>query len=79
MSRPTLDDLRMDTRTSKCLKINLIRTIEELTSMTREELLRTFGFGLVSLARLEQELARHGLHLTDGWRAEPQPWYEFAE
>lgn len=64
----SIDELELTVRTYECLKNANIRTLGELISKTRAELLRTKNFGRKSLNEIEEVLA--GLDLRLGMQSD---------
>ena len=58
--------LGLSTKTARKLVREDILSIKELTSMTEEELLRTFDIGPVSVQEIKEALKTKGLSLSDG-------------
>lgn len=52
-------------RIKNCLRDQHIDTVDALVTLTRTNLLRMPNIGRRSLARIEEELAKHGLKLKD--------------
>ncbi len=59
----SVDDLELSNRTLNCLKRNTINRLEQLASMTRDDLLHLRNFGEKSLEELEEKLAERGVFL----------------
>jgi DNA-directed RNA polymerase subunit alpha len=73
-----VDELQLSMRAWNVLSNSRIRTVAQLLALTKSDLLCLPNFGRVTLAELEEELARHGLRLgslpppappPDWWRA----------
>ena len=61
----TLDDINFSVRTKNALKVNNIKTLDQLLKCTESELLKTRAFGKKSMSELKDRLADFGLKLKD--------------
>jgi DNA-directed RNA polymerase alpha subunit len=57
--------LKLATRPSNCLLNENIRTVRDLLTYSKRDLMRLPNFGRWSLQEVERELARHGWHLPN--------------
>ena len=69
LSKP-VSELDLSVRASNCLEAANIRTVEELVSMTEEELLQVRNFGKTTLKEVKKKLAQWGLSLGFRKKAE---------
>ena len=61
----TLEDLELSVRVQNCLRMNNIKTLEQLLNYTEVEMEKSRNFGKKSLIEIKEELARFGLKLKD--------------
>ena len=59
----SIDDLDLSVRSYNCLKRAGINTVEELTKMTEEDMMKVRNLGRKSLEEVQQKLAEVGLSL----------------
>jgi DNA-directed RNA polymerase alpha subunit len=76
--RMTIDDLFLTQRAvNALLQPPPITSVEELTACTKQQLSRRTNCGRMTIAEIEQQLAKYGLTLRRPGMADP-PWYEFC-
>ena len=63
-----IEDCELSLRTLNCLRLLELTYLEELTSITQNELLRTPNFGRKSLNEVKEILNMHGMMLGTGKR-----------
>ena len=59
----TIEELDLSVRAYNCLKRAGINTVEELTKMTEEDMMKVRNLGRKSLEEVQQKLAEVGLSL----------------
>jgi DNA-directed RNA polymerase alpha subunit len=62
----SIDNLYFSIRVENVLKLKNIKTVSDLISCTRYDLLRSPNFGKKSLKEVEDALDQHGLWLSNG-------------
>jgi DNA-directed RNA polymerase subunit alpha len=73
--RHSVDELELSMRSRRCLDSLGVKTIGDLASMTKDELLSTRNFGRTSLDEIREKLAEHELALS----GDPEPGEEEEE
>ena len=63
-----LDECELSVRSMTCLKLLGVKYLEELTALSRNDLLRTPNFGRKSLTEVEELLVQYGMSLGNGQR-----------
>lgn len=61
----TIDDINFSVRTKNALKVNNIKTLDQLLNCTESKLSKTRAFGHKSMSELKDRLADFGLKLKD--------------
>jgi DNA-directed RNA polymerase subunit alpha len=71
--RHSVDELELSMRSRRCLDSLGVKTIGDLTSMSKDELLSTRNFGRTSLDEIREKLAEHRLTLSGEVEGEEEP------
>jgi DNA-directed RNA polymerase alpha subunit len=64
LATPIIEDLGLSTRTKNALINDQVRTVQDLASKSKRELLLIPNFGKICLAEVQAMLAKRGLHLA---------------